>query len=235
MSHISLAKNFGTSLEGLPVQIADILSKLEDYLNTQIAIFNVDSKGSNAKKPRPTLQRGDLVLDLTKVAGVATLQFWDGKRLVGFNLSNFDGYINLLTQGNGSGTNPLLFLRSDGAGGWTLDSPARYDTADILANVDIPAFSLVTENGQIADSTNLFHFGHVVGISTILVLTGFTNTVITQGEVSNPAWSWVNNDKLFLNGISLSTVPPVTGFNQFIALAKNNNTIFVRLQQPTRL
>jgi len=128
-----------------------------------------------------------------------------------------------------------LIPLSDGAGGWTLDTPTKVDTSDVLTTVDIPAFSLVTENGEIADSSNIFHFGHVVGISTVPVLTGFIDTVVTQGEVTNNLWSWVNNDKLFLNGTTLSTIPPATGFNQFIAIARNNNTIFVRLQQPIRL
>lgn len=237
MSHISLPRNLGGAVtpDSLQFQIGELVAKLEDYLNAQINIFVIDSKGPRGKIPLPTLQRGDLVLDLNKVQDVATLQFWDGKKFVTFNLANFVGFINLLTQGNGSGTNPTLFLRSDGADGWTLDTPTRFDTSDILATVDIPAFSLVTENGQIADSANLFHFGHVVGISTVAVLTGFIDTVVVQGEVTNNAWTWTNNDKLFLNGTILSTVPPATGFSQFIAIAKNNNTIFVRLQQPVRL
>ena len=235
--HISLPRNLASAVspEELQFQIGEFVSKLEDYLNAQINVFVIDSKGTRGKLPLPTLLRGDLVLDLTKVQNVATLQFWDGTKLITFNLANFEGFINLLTQGNGSGLNPTLFIRSDGAGGWTLDTPTKVDTSDVLTTVDIPAFSLVTENGEIADSSNIFHFGHVVGISTVPVLTGFIDTVVTQGEVTNNLWSWVNNDKLFLNGTTLSTIPPATGFNQFIAIARNNNTIFVRLQQPIRL
>lgn len=237
MPHISLPRNLGTTVspEELQFQLGEWVSKLEDYLNAQINIFVIDSTGTRSKLKIPTLQRGDLVLDLSKVQNVATLQFWDGSKFVTFNLANFAGFVNLLTQGNGSGSNPLLFLRSDGAGGWTLDTPTKLDTADILATVNIPAFSLVTENGEIADSANLFHFGHVVGISTVAVLASFIDTVVVQGEVTNSAWTWTNNDKLFLNGTTLSTVPPATGFNQFIAIAKSNNTIFVRLQQPIKL
>lgn len=233
---LSLAKNFngGVSLDELRQQVGQFAAQIEDYLNRQVSIYLVDSKGQNSKLARPTFKKGDLVFDFSRVPGVATLQQWNGKTLITFNLANFEGFINLITQGNGSGTNPTLFLRSDGAGGWVLDSPSKVDTADINANVDIPAFSLVTANGQIADSTNLFHFGHVVGLSTTLTLNGFIDTVVTEGEVTGP-WTWTNNDKIFLNGTSLSTTPPTTGFSQFIAIARSNNTIYVRLQQPILL
>lgn len=223
------------SLEDVKTQVNLVVQQLEDYLNTRVDIFLIESQGPRGRKRLPTLKVGDIVFDFTVTPGVATLQQWDGKKFITFSLSAFAGFINLLTQANGSGTNPTLFLRSDGAGMWVLDSPSKVDNAEILANTNIPAFSLVTGNGQIADSSNLAHFGHVIGISTAAVLSGFIDTVVTEGEVTNGLWTWVNNDKIFLNGTSLSTTPPASGFNQFIAIARNNNTIYVRLQQPILL
>lgn len=220
------------SLEDVKYQINQVVKQLEDYLNARVDTFIIESRGPRGKDRLPTLKRGDIVFDLNKVPGVATLQQWDGEKFITFSLSNFAGYVNLLTQANGSGTNPTLFLRSDGAGNWILDSPSKLDTADVNATVNIPAFSLVTANGKVADSSNIFHFGHVIGLSTVAVLSGFIDTVVTEGEVFNGLWSWTNNDKLFLNGTTLSTVAPLTGFSQFIAIARNNNTIYVRLQQP---
>jgi len=234
---LSLAKNLtrATTLEDFQWQVAELVARLEDYLNAKVDIFLMGSKGPDGKKRRPQFKKGDIVFDLTKTPGVATLQQWDGEKLITFNLANFAGYINLLTQGNGSGTNPALYLRSDGADHWVLDTPSKVDTNDIIATVSIPAYSLVTANGQIADSANLAHFGHVVGISTAPVTPGFIDTVVREGEVTNGLWTWTNNDKIFLNGTSLSTTAPTSVFSQFIAVAKNNNTIHVRLQQPILL
>lgn len=235
---LSLTRNFNSfgedSPQNLKFQLGALVSELEDHLNKQVNIHLINSSGHSGRQPLPTLKQGDLFFDFG-IPGVATLQQWDGKRFISFNLAYIAGFINLITQGIGSGTNPTLFLRSDGAGHWTLDSPSKIDTADINLTEDIPAFNLVTANGKRANSSTLFHFGHVIGLSTVAVLNGFTDTVVVQGEVINGGWSWINNDKIFLNGTSLSTTPPTTGFSQYIGTAKNNNTIFVRLQQPILL
>lgn len=236
---ISLSRNLNprnaTTLPDLQFQLGELVSRLEDYLNTKINVFLIESKGQNNKLPRPTLRKGDLVVDFSNTLGVATLQFWDGTKLITLSLSDFSGFVNLITQGIGSGTNPTLFLRSDGAGGWVLGTPsttAFNDTAEINATMNIPGLSLVTANGQVADSSNTFHFNHVVGISMDAVLSGNIATLVVEGEVTNLSWGWTTNDKLFLNGTVLSTIPPTSGFSQMIAIARNNNVIFIRLQQP---
>lgn len=236
MGNIAISKNFNNALsfDDLKFMVAEFADQLENHLNEKVDIHLLTSTGPQGNIPRPTFKLGDLIFDF-KIPGVVYLYQWDGTRLITFNLANFAGYINLITQGIGSGTNPALFLRSDGADHWVLDTPSGLDTASINIAVDIPAFTLVTANGEIADSSNIFHFGHVVGLSTVAVLSGFTDTVVAEGEVTNGSWSWTNNDKIFLNGTSLSTISPSTGFSQFIAIAKNNNTIYVRLQQPILL
>jgi hypothetical protein len=45
------------------------------------------------------------------------LQQWDGVKLIPLS---FTGTVDLTKQGTGSGNDPSLFLRSDGAGGWVL-------------------------------------------------------------------------------------------------------------------
>lgn len=236
MGQLNLARNVNAALsfDDLKFQIGELVAQIEDHINQKVDIHLINSSGIPGQSAIPTLKRGDLIFDFG-FPGVATLQQWDGKRFITFNLGSFAGFVNLITQGNGSGTNPTLFLRSDGAGRWVLDTPTSEDTADILATENIPAFSLVTANGKVADSSNFSHFGHVVGLSTVVVLNTFIDTVVVEGEVTNGLWSWTNNDKIFLNGTSLSTTPPITGFSQFIAIARNNNTIFVRLQQPILL
>lgn len=236
MGQISLPRNFSqaVSLLDLQTQLGDLVSVLEDHLNRRVNISLINSE-KEANQVLETLKKGDLVFDF-KVPGVATLQQWDGKRFITFNLANFAGFINLITQGIGSGTNPTLYLRSDGNDHWVLDSPARLDTADIPATENIPALSLVTASGKIGDSNNLAHFNHIVGITMDAVLNGFIATCVVEGEVTSGTWSWANNDRLYLNGTTLSTVAPIAGaFCQYIALARNSQTIFVRLQKPIRL
>jgi hypothetical protein len=106
------------------------------------------------------------------------------------------------------------------------------DIAEIQAAVDIPALSLITANGQIADSNNIAHFNRVVGIVMAAVLTGFIAEAVVEGE---PSWSWAPNSKLFLNGTTLSATPPSSGFSQLVGIARNVQTVFIRLQVPILL
>lgn len=234
MAEISLTRNLngGVTLDDLRLQFGEFSSRLEDYLNGKVDIHLIQSR--DKKEVRPTFKVGDLVLDLTKNPGIATLQQWDGKKLVSIGFEGIVGFIDLIERGIGSGNDPTKFLASDGDGRWRLESPSKIDTADIAATEDIPALSLVTANGKVADSANLSHFNHVVGLSMIAVPNGNIATVVVEGEVTDLSWSWTTNDKLFLNGTTLSTLPPSSGFSQFIALARNSQTIFVRLQIPVK-
>ena len=108
-------------------------------------------------------------------------------------------------------------------------------TIDVLAAEDLPAFTIVTATGLIADSSNTGHYGKVVGITTEDVALGFIAKVITDVEVTNDAWSWSPGDHIFLNGTTLSTTPPTTGFCQMVAIARNANIIVVKLETPILL
>jgi hypothetical protein len=114
---ISLTRNITSAhtLEELKTQISEFVSKLEDYLNSQIGIHFLQD---NTR--RPTLIAGDLVFDFINHPQFATLQQWDGEKLIPLDLSAISGYIDLVAQGIGSGTDSSLFLRSDGAGHWVL-------------------------------------------------------------------------------------------------------------------
>lgn len=109
------------------------------------------------------------------------------------------------------------------------------DTAEIVATETIPALSLVTAGGKIADSNNPGHFNHVVGITMDLVSNGFVATCVVEGEVTDASWSWAPDVKLFLNGTTLSTIPVSAGFSQLIGISRNSNTVFIRLQVPIKL
>jgi len=123
MGQLSLTRNIeaATSLDDLKRQVATFVSQLEDHLNGKVDIFLINSARSQTRAME-SIKKGDLVFDF-KIPGVATLQQWDGKKFITFNLSNLEGTIDLIVQGSGSGNDPTLYLRSDGAGGWVLDTP----------------------------------------------------------------------------------------------------------------
>jgi hypothetical protein len=113
--------------------------------------------------------------------------------------------------------------------------PSDVDTADVVASVDLPALCLVTAGGEIADSSNPFHFNHVLGILMTPVAVDNVATLVVEGEVTDLTWSWTANQKLFLNGTAISTIPPSTGFSQLVGITRNSHTIFIRLQVPIKL
>ena len=106
---------------------------------------------------------------------------------------------------------------------------------EVVAAAHLPAFTMVTATGERADSGNPAHYGKVVGITQVEVLSGFIATLVTDTEVTNPSWSWSPGDVLFLNGTSISTTPPASGFIQIIGVARTATTIIVQLQPPILL
>lgn len=109
------------------------------------------------------------------------------------------------------------------------------DEAEIVATENLPALSFVTAGGQVANSSNTSHFGRVVGITMEAILSGFVATLFVEGEVTDLSWSWTANQKLFLNGTTLSTVPATTGFSQLVGITRNSSTVFIRLNAPVLL
>jgi predicted RecA/RadA family phage recombinase len=110
-------------------------------------------------------------------------------------------------------------VRTAGVGG--------VSAVDLLAAADLSAFTVVIANGNIADSNNMAHCGHVIGIALSNIAAGFIGVVATSGEVTNPAWTWLRGDVLYLNGTALSTTPPSSGFLQQIAIAQATTKVIV--------
>lgn len=106
---------------------------------------------------------------------------------------------------------------------------------DFLATMTVPAYSIVTSRGEVADSTDIFDYDRVIGISPLAVGNGFIGQAVADGEVTNPSWSWSPNDKLFLNGTSISTTPPASGFCQLLGVARTATTVIFRLGVPVKL
>jgi hypothetical protein len=83
-TRISLGRNLnGTvTFEGLQFQLGELLARLEDFLNGQVGLHVLSAKTLQ----RPSFARGDVVVDNITTPGVATLQQWDGTKLVPFNI-----------------------------------------------------------------------------------------------------------------------------------------------------
>lgn len=210
--------------------MAEFVSKLEDYLNLKVELHVIESRTANKK--RPTFQPGDIVLDLTVSPGIATLQQWNGKELVPLGFDTISGYINLIERGIGSGTDRNMLLASNGEGGWELRIPEQIA---FNATEPIPAFSLATANGEVANSANLSHFNKVIGMVIEDVADGEIGFATVDGEVTNNAWAWSPGSKLFLNGTTISLTAPSTGFSQLVAVARNANIIIMKFNQPVLL
>lgn len=233
MPKISLTRNLQTTVDplGFQFQIGEILAILENYLNHEVSIHIVDQ--NNVNKRLPTMTKGDIVFDFTKSPGIATLQQWDGTKLVPLGFDTISGTIDLVERGDGSGTNPNLFLASDGNGGWELRIPE--EPLEFLAAEAIPPFSLATAQGNIADSNNFAHYNKVIGMVDVAVPNGTIGYAKDDSEVTNLSWAWSPGSKLFLNGTTLSVTPPTTGFSQLIAVARTPQIIIMKMAQAVLL
>ena len=122
-----------------------------------------------------------------------------------------------------------------GATGATGAAGAAGGALSITATEDLAAYSVVTSTGKVANSATLGLIGKIVGINPATILNTFSGSVTQVGEVQNLLWAWTAGDRLYLNGISLSTTAPASGFSQFIGTAKNSTTIIVELGDPVLL
>ncbi len=101
----------------------------------------------------------------------------------------------------------------------------------VIASVDIPAFSAVNSDGTICDTSIVGKRNWFVGLSTASALTGFNVTIQQVGIISNSAWSWNIGDVIFLNGTTISNTPAVTGFVQKIGKAITPTKIEISISQ----
>jgi predicted RecA/RadA family phage recombinase len=105
----------------------------------------------------------------------------------------------------------------------------------VVASEDLDAFVAVTSGAELADSTNVAHWGRVIGLTLGAIAADSSGAIAKEGRVENPAWSWSTGDVLYLNGTSLSTTAPSTGFSQVIGVALNATTVVIKLGVPILL
>ena len=109
------------------------------------------------------------------------------------------------------------------------------NVTEIVASENIPAFNIINGDGTVSDSSIINKRDKAIGISTSIILNGFSGDVISFGEVVNPLWNWSIGSILYLNGNNISTTAPGSGFIQIIGVATAstkinlniNNTILI--------
>lgn len=113
-----------------------------------------------------------------------------------------------------------------------LDDSGHQLVSEIVFNEDISAYSVVSNTGHPANSSDPSSFlNKIAGISLSSIFSGFSGDVVTYGEVENLSWAWTQGDTLFLNGTSLSPIFPSTGFICQIAKVLTSTKILVDIQQ----
>lgn len=122
-------------------------------------------------------------------------------------------------------------------GSYTITTSGSANSVDIdfNANENISAYKVVTADGYNGDSSNTTQRNKIIGINKADVSTGFVGTCIGFGEMKNSAWSWLIGSKIFLNGTSLSTTAPSTGYNVIIGVATKSDTIDIKISQSILL
>ena len=105
---------------------------------------------------------------------------------------------------------------------------------DYIATENISIFDVVTSDGKVGNSAIVSQRNKIIGLSKTATLIGFMGTAIGFGEITNGAWTWTIGDKIFLNGTTLSTVAPSSGFSILIGTAIGTDTIKIELQPSIR-
>jgi hypothetical protein len=94
----------------------------------------------------------------------------------------------------------------------------------------IVKYNLVTTDGLNADSSNVSHFGKLLGLALVNIAPTFVGRVQVYGLLINALWSWSVGDNIFLNGTILSNTPPTTGFLVQIGYADTPTKIIITME-----
>lgn len=100
----------------------------------------------------------------------------------------------------------------------------------------VPAYAPVMANGYRVDTSNPSHMGRVAGVTLDEAWPGDNVLICFYGEVVNPSWNLTVNKSIFVNGQSLSVIPPETGWVQALGFVRETPTsIFMRIDTPVLL
>lgn len=99
----------------------------------------------------------------------------------------------------------------------------------IAATTDIPRWSCVTSNGELADSNTPAHQGHIIGVTDGQMFNGRWGAPTVFGSLFNLQWAWAPGGPIYLNGTVLSQTPPGVGFVQQVGLALTAQSMLVKI------
>jgi hypothetical protein len=100
---------------------------------------------------------------------------------------------------------------------------------EVTVSENILAFEPINSDGTKADSSTVGKRGQLIGLALTNINNGFSGDAVLFGEITNPSWSFVAGNVVYLNGVTVSTTPPSTGFIQKIGTMKSNTTLEINL------
>jgi len=100
---------------------------------------------------------------------------------------------------------------------------------EITVSENILAFEPINSDGTKANSATVGKRGQLIGLALANINNGFSGDAVLFGEITNPSWSFVAGNIVYLNGSTVSTTPPNTGFIQKIGTMKSNTTLEVNI------
>ena len=106
---------------------------------------------------------------------------------------------------------------------------AAGNTVTITTSENITLGDVVNSDGTKADSAIVGKREWIVGIASETSLSGFPCDVVVIGDATNVSWTWVAGNVIYLNGTSLSTTPPSSGFIKRIGTASSGTVIEVNI------
>ena len=101
----------------------------------------------------------------------------------------------------------------------------------LVAKEFLPAFSVVTDTGYVANSTSTIHRNIIMGVSIADIQSGHAGIVVMAGRIVNALWNWLPGDILYLNGTSISTICPISGFRVIIGQALDQTTVKIEISE----
>ena len=139
--------------------------------------------------------------------------------------------INLTFSGDGT-----HYLADDGTYKSVVASAAPFISQTYLASENIGGHTVVImTSGGIAkaSSDTVPHASKVLGITYSSVTTGNSVQVVTAGDITEPTWSWVAGNAIYLstNG-TLTQTPPTSGFILQLGTALTATSMNLNLRFP---
>lgn len=98
------------------------------------------------------------------------------------------------------------------------------------AAVLLPRYGCVTSSGELADSNNPAHQGHIIGVTDGRVEATLWGDATVLGTLYEQTWAWTAGSPIYLNSTVLSQTAPGVGFVQQIGWALTGQSILVDLQ-----